>query len=142
MFLSYKTCHRQFLTNAWQPISLAIEQRMCLGTFSRLRRSLATSTLYATVCILAERFLLYRKTISCNAKSCLNWQLFLYPVFLYQILLIIFMSNKLALSNISTTPDGSCHCYRQQTLEYRQCDDSNCKISCKVCRNHPLYWFT
>ena len=32
------------------------EQRMCLGTFSRLRRSLATSTLYAAVRILAERF--------------------------------------------------------------------------------------
>jgi hypothetical protein len=29
---------------------------MCLGTFSRLRRSLATSTLYATVRILAELF--------------------------------------------------------------------------------------
>ena len=29
---------------------------MCLGTFSRLRRSLATSTLYAAVRILAERF--------------------------------------------------------------------------------------
>ena len=37
------------------------EQRMCLDTFSRLRRSLATSTLYAAVRILAERFLLYRK---------------------------------------------------------------------------------
>ena len=32
------------------------EQRMCQGTFSRLRRSLATTTLYAAVCILAERF--------------------------------------------------------------------------------------
>ena len=42
---------------------------MCLGTFSRLRRSLATSTLYATVRILAERFLLYRKAISCKAKN-------------------------------------------------------------------------
>ena len=29
---------------------------MCLGTFSRLRRSLATSTLYVAVRILAERF--------------------------------------------------------------------------------------
>ena len=46
------------------------EQRMCLGTFSRLRRSLATSTLYAEVCILAERFLLYRNTISCKANNC------------------------------------------------------------------------
>ncbi len=45
------------------------EQRMCLGTFSRLRRSLATSTLYAAVRILAERFLLYRKAISCKAKN-------------------------------------------------------------------------
>ena len=42
---------------------------MCLGTFSRLRRSLATSTLYAAVCILAERFLLYRKAISCKVKK-------------------------------------------------------------------------
>ena len=46
------------------------EQSMCLGTFSRLRRSLATSTLYAEVCILAEGFLLYRNTISCKAKNC------------------------------------------------------------------------
>jgi len=45
------------------------QQRMCLGTFPRLRRSLATSTLYAAVCILAERFLLYRKAISCKAKK-------------------------------------------------------------------------
>ena len=29
---------------------------MCLGTFSRLRRSLATFTLYVAVRILAERF--------------------------------------------------------------------------------------
>ena len=42
---------------------------MCLGTFSCLRRSLATSTLYAAVCILAERFLLYRKAISCKVKK-------------------------------------------------------------------------
>ena len=42
---------------------------MCLGTFSRLRRSLATSTLYAAVRILAERFLLYRKAISCKVKK-------------------------------------------------------------------------
>ena len=42
---------------------------MCLGTFSRLRRSLATSTLYTAVCILAERFLLYRKAISCKVKK-------------------------------------------------------------------------
>ena len=41
---------------------------MCLGTFSRLRRSLATSTLYAAVRILAERFSLYRKAISCKVK--------------------------------------------------------------------------
>ena len=45
------------------------EQRMCLDTFSRLRRSLATSTLYAAVRILAERFLLYRKAISCKVKN-------------------------------------------------------------------------
>ena len=50
-------------------ISLLTEQRMCLGTFSRLRRSLATSTLYAAVRILAERFLLYRKAISCKVKK-------------------------------------------------------------------------
>ena len=30
------------------------EQRMCLDTFLRLRRSLATSTLYAAVRILAD----------------------------------------------------------------------------------------
>ena len=42
---------------------------MCLGTFSRLRRSLATSTLYAAVRILAEHFLLYRKAISCKVKK-------------------------------------------------------------------------
>ena len=45
------------------------EQRMCLDTFSRLRRSLATSTLYAAVRILAERFLLYRKAIPCKVKK-------------------------------------------------------------------------
>ena len=33
---------------------------MCLGTFLRLRRSLATSTLYAAVRIPAERFLCNR----------------------------------------------------------------------------------
>ena len=44
------------------------EQRMCPGTFSRLRRSLATSTLYIAVRIPAERFLLYRKAISCKVK--------------------------------------------------------------------------
>ena len=42
---------------------------MCLGAFSRLRRSLAASTLYAAVRILAERFLLYRKAISCKVKK-------------------------------------------------------------------------
>ena len=42
---------------------------MCLGTFSRLRRSLATSTLSAAVRILAERFLLYREAISCKVKK-------------------------------------------------------------------------
>ena len=42
---------------------------MCLGTFSRLRRSLATSTLSAAVRILAERFLLYMKAISCKVKK-------------------------------------------------------------------------
>ena len=52
---------------------------MCLGTFSRLRRSLATSTLYAAVRILAERFLLYRKTISCKAKN--NYQEYLSSCF-------------------------------------------------------------
>ena len=45
------------------------KQRMCLGTFSRLRRSLATSTLYAAVRIPAERFSLYRKAISCKVKK-------------------------------------------------------------------------
>ena len=50
---------------------------MCLGTFSRLRRSLATSTLYAAVRILAERFLLYSKAISCKVKnSKINFLLF------------------------------------------------------------------
>ena len=37
--------------------------------FPRLRWSLATSTLYAVVRILAERFLLCMKTISCKVKS-------------------------------------------------------------------------
>ena len=46
------------------------EQRMCLGTFSHLRRSLTASTLYTEVRILAERFLLYRNTISCKTKNC------------------------------------------------------------------------
>ena len=45
------------------------EQRMCLDTFLRLRRSLATSTLYAAVRILAEHFLLYRKAIFCKVKN-------------------------------------------------------------------------
>ena len=35
---------------------MADEQRMCLDTFLRLRRSLATSTLYAAVRILAGYF--------------------------------------------------------------------------------------
>ena len=48
---------------------MADEQRMCLDTFLRLRRSLATSTLYAAVRILAELFLLYRKAISCKVKN-------------------------------------------------------------------------
>ena len=39
------------------------EQRMCLGTFWRLRWSLATSSLYAAVRILPEAFLYNRK---CN----------------------------------------------------------------------------
>jgi hypothetical protein len=42
---------------------------MCLDTFSRLRQLLATSTLYAAVRILADRFLLYRKAISCKVKK-------------------------------------------------------------------------
>ena len=33
-----------------------MEQRMCLGTFLRLRRSLATPTLYAAVRILSGAF--------------------------------------------------------------------------------------
>ena len=37
--------------------------------FPRLRWSLATSTLYTVVRILAERFLLCMKTISCKVKS-------------------------------------------------------------------------
>ena len=44
-------------------------KRMCPGTFSRLRRSLATSTLYAAACIPMEWFLLYRKAIPCKAKK-------------------------------------------------------------------------
>ena len=47
----------------------ALGARMCPGTFSRLRRSLATSTLYAAVCILAVRFVVYRKAISCTAPT-------------------------------------------------------------------------
>ena len=35
---------------------------MCLGTFLRLRRSLATPTLYAAVRILAERFYILGKS--------------------------------------------------------------------------------
>ena len=45
------------------------EQRMCLGTFSRLRRSLATPTLYAAVCIPAERFLCNRNEVSYYIKN-------------------------------------------------------------------------
>ena len=45
------------------------EHRMCLGKFSRQQRSLVTFTLYAAVCIRAERFLLYRKTIPCKVKK-------------------------------------------------------------------------
>ena len=45
------------------------EQRICLDTFLRLRRSLAAYTLYAVVRILAEHFLLYRKAISCKVKK-------------------------------------------------------------------------
>ena len=37
-------------------VTFSSEQRMCLGTFLRLRRSLATPTLYAAVRIPAERF--------------------------------------------------------------------------------------
>ena len=44
-------------------------KRMCPGTFSRLRRSLATSTLYAAACIPMEWVLLYRKAIPCKAKK-------------------------------------------------------------------------
>ena len=43
---------------------------MCPGTFSRLRRSLATSTLYAAVRILAERFSLYRKDGILGENTC------------------------------------------------------------------------
>ena len=42
----------------------SLEQRMCPGTFLRLRRSLATSTLYAAVRIPAERFLCNGNEIS------------------------------------------------------------------------------
>ena len=45
------------------------EQRMCLDTFSRLRRPLATSTVYAAVRILVESFFIYRKAISCKVKK-------------------------------------------------------------------------
>ena len=48
---------------------------MCLGTFSHLRQSLATSTLYAAVCILAERFFLYRKAISCKGTKNVPWHI-------------------------------------------------------------------
>ena len=60
---------------------LSIEQRMCLGTFSRLRRSLATSTLYIAVCILAERFLLYRNAISCEVKKSPESHLWIQGIF-------------------------------------------------------------
>ena len=42
---------------------------MRLSTFSRLRQSLATSALYVAVRIPEERFLLYRKAISCKVKK-------------------------------------------------------------------------
>ena len=64
-----KFANYQFVLIFCECNMLFAEQRMCLGTFSRLRRSLATSALYAAVRILAERFLLYRKAISCKAKN-------------------------------------------------------------------------
>ena len=45
---------------------------MCLGTFSRLRRSLTTSTLYIAVCILAKRFLLTGTQFPVKRKNPLN----------------------------------------------------------------------
>ena len=67
---------------------------MCLGTFSRLRRSLATSTLYAAVRILAERFLLYRKAISCKVRKaqgneCSALKLFSYVIILLWLIWIL-----------------------------------------------------
>ena len=63
---------------AWRwPIIFMSWHRMRHGTFPRLRRLLATSTLYAAVRILAERFWLYRKAISCKVKkSKINFLLF------------------------------------------------------------------
>ena len=46
-----------------------IEQRMCLGTFWRLRRSLATSSLYAAVRILPEAFCIIGNAISYYTKK-------------------------------------------------------------------------
>ena len=45
---------------------------MCQGTFLRLRRSLATSALYAAVRILAERFLCNRNEVSYYIKKLLH----------------------------------------------------------------------
>ena len=67
-FSSYRGA-RQICMQACDFSRYSRKQRMCLDTFSRLRRSLATFTLYAAVRILAERFLLYRKAISCKVKN-------------------------------------------------------------------------
>ena len=67
-FSSYRGA-RQICMQACDFSRYSRKQRMCLDTFSRLRRSLAIFTLYAAVRILAERFLLYRKAISCKVKK-------------------------------------------------------------------------
>ena len=46
-----------------------LEQRMCLGTFYRLRWSLATSSVYAAVRILPEAFCIIGNAISYYTKK-------------------------------------------------------------------------
>ena len=60
--------HIHIIAQIQKVLHILLQKRMCPGTFSRLRRSLATSTLYAAVRILAERVLLYRKLLSCKIK--------------------------------------------------------------------------
>ena len=60
----------EFLFYPDRNICLWWNQRMCLGTFLRLRRSLATPTLYAAVripsgaYILGKNFLIYKKSLT------------------------------------------------------------------------------